>query len=703
MTLVSILLLLLVPAPARSMHPHLPAWMTSDDDGGGACSSPLQCNAEKCYDCACTNGKCSCTGGFSGPNCQSAFCTNRTHGCSGHGNCVETLHNISCACDKYFSGSHCEIAQCQLDCKHGGVPNKGCTTCEGCKGAWSGKLCDKWDTSVPLATLMAQLNQITNASQQMLNDQTKFNPICKQGHECVGWGVNGVTGKPTPFPIVYLSYDPTRSDKKFNGMTEPVEVIANHVVDPVWASVDDVQSFSRVEEFVQHVNSVYQGATPAPKGTSGIYSRGFADVFQNFFQKSDDRALSVVRASKSYIEMNLPVDPTTHTRQYHFDRHANDFLNALPPTYSSDDDKAQFRKFIENWGTSFATSATLGGRVEQYSSWKTWITDARMGNFDVPKLTSNAKIDFYDTTGLPGSSGAKHDPGYDSSTVTVEPLNCQGGDATVSCSSNFAKWDETLKTSPVLLDYELAPISDLVEDPDIKKALEAAVKDFVAEEENKWAAANKCPPGSCSGAGTCKPHQQSSCSCVYAGRVGRMCSGCAPMQVQGTFTDIYGNTHTATSTLSCNDNMVSVWSGGVTCQVLGIFSPHPLKCNTNGRAMCARTKIGNLVARVEQDPCPMSDNPPSALFGRRLLSSRQGRRLLRHESSRDLGELHKKDDQLGCYNFESQSSPAGQVVPSSASTSYSVDKKQSFPQCIANQKKMKKIEHCTVAAHCTFV
>ena len=425
-----LLLLLLVPAPTQSMHPHLPAWMTGDGggdggSGGGACTSPLQCNAEQCYDCVCTNGKCSCAGGFGGPNCQNAFCTNRTHGCSGHGNCQQALHNISCVCDKYFSGPHCETAQCQLDCKHGGMPNKGCTTCTGCKGAWSGKLCDKWDTSVPQATLMAQLDKITQASQQMLNDQAKFNPICKQGHECVGWGVNGVTGKPTPFPIVYLSYDPKRSDKKFNGMSEPLEVIANHVVDPVWASVDEAQSFARVEEFVQHVNSVYQGATPAPKGTSGVYSRGFADVFQDFFQKSDDRALSVVRASKSYISMSLPVDPTTHTRQYHFDRHANDFLDALPPTYSSDGDKAQFRKFIESYGTSFATSATLGGRVEQYASWKTWMTDPRMGGFDKPKLASNAKIDFYAATGLPGASGAKHDPGYDSATVTVESLNCQ--------------------------------------------------------------------------------------------------------------------------------------------------------------------------------------------------------------------------------------------------------------------------------------
>ena len=52
--------------------------------------------------------------------------------------------------------------------------------------------------------------------------------------------------------------------------------------------------------------------------------------------------------------------------------------------------------------------------------------------------------------------------------------------------------------SKLLFHFELAPISDLVES--VKKALEAAVEDYVAEENQKWAATNKCPPGSCSDA-----------------------------------------------------------------------------------------------------------------------------------------------------------------------------------------------------------
>ena len=76
----------------------------------------------------------------------------------------------------------------------------------------------------------------------------------------------------------------------------------------------------------------YPGASPIPKGTSGIYSDGSASVFNEWFQKSDDRALSVVRASKSIISMSLPVDPVSKTRQYRFDRHAGDFVNRSVPT-----------------------------------------------------------------------------------------------------------------------------------------------------------------------------------------------------------------------------------------------------------------------------------------------------------------------------------------------------------------------------------
>lgn len=496
--------------------------------------------------------------------------------------------------------------------------------------------------------------------------------------------------------------DPTRTDKKYNGLSEPLEVQSHHVVNPVWASVDGTtMTFARVNEFVAHVNSVYGGATPAPKGTSGIYSRGFASVFNEYFQRADDRALSVSRASQSLIQMKLPVDPATGARAYHLDRHAADFLDSLPATYTSADDKKQFREFIENYGTSFAISATLGGRVEQYALWKTWLTDSRLGAFTDASLSRNAAVDFYGTTGLPGSAGGGHDGGYSAST-SVQPLHCEGGDPTVSCHSSFEKWTATLKDAPILLDYELAPISDLVSDPEVKKALEAAVVEYVAEQKANWAELNKCPP-TCNGAGSCGG---SACACTYNGRVGRMCSGCAPMNVRGTFTDIYGSTQSGTATLNCDGRMEAVWSGGVTCQSKYMMV-RTRKCNTQARAICARTSAGNLIARVEEDKCKFPGEfeddkveEKDAAFRRRLVSSRHGgsgRHLLNMRGSVDVGKAFH--GQPGCYgDWKQQSSPSSSVTGSSARATFTSDTDSG---CEPEKEFRGKV--CKVTAVCEFV
>ena len=173
--------------------------------GGGACQGVLECNGRLCNDCTCVNKQCKCGSGYAGPHCNVPFCNNRTDGCNGHGDCVSSLHNITCDCDYGYAGGHCETKTCTLQCQHGGTPYADCSKCDGCKGAWGGKLCDVWNGDVPQKELMAKLDQIANASQKMLDSQRQFNPICRQGHECVGWGVDGATGRPTSFPIVYLS------------------------------------------------------------------------------------------------------------------------------------------------------------------------------------------------------------------------------------------------------------------------------------------------------------------------------------------------------------------------------------------------------------------------------------------------------------------------------------------------------------------
>ena len=67
------------------------------------------------------------------------------------------------------------------------------------------------------------------------------------------------------------------------------------VVKPTWSFIDGGNAFPRVEDYEQHVNTQYAGASPVPKGTNGIYSSSVEDVFDAHFQKKDDRAMSVAR------------------------------------------------------------------------------------------------------------------------------------------------------------------------------------------------------------------------------------------------------------------------------------------------------------------------------------------------------------------------------------------------------------------------
>ena len=247
----------------------------------------------------------------------------------------------------------------------------------------------------------------------------------------------------------------------------------------------------------------------------------------------------------------------------------------------------------------------MGGRVEQYSSWKTWITEAGVGDFTNSMLVRNAQIDFTKTTGITGPTST-HDEGYNKDTVVVEPMHCKGGDPTVSCQANFQQWGKTVDTSsPILLDYDLAPISDLVADPNVKLALEAAIKDYYLEQQLVWENLNKCPVN-CgpSGAGTCTwdgQTKQSSCQCTYSGMVGRQCTGCAPVTVKGTFTDSKGKVHSSsTATVGCSGQPETVWTGQGVCW--SGYGPS-YTCDAAATVSCARRANGNLVAYVNQDKC----------------------------------------------------------------------------------------------------
>ena len=109
-------------------------------------------------------------------------------------------------------------------------------------------------------------------------------------------------------------------------------------------------------------------------------------------------------------------------------------------------------------------------------------------------------------------------------------------DCTVS-SAAMAAWKASVVTgTTVPLEWEFAPISDVISNPVIKKNVVASINVYIKEQQDAWAKLDKCPPTvdnkSCSGRGTCSyPATKCTCTSVPANpgckaAKGRMCSIC---------------------------------------------------------------------------------------------------------------------------------------------------------------------------------
>jgi hypothetical protein len=376
-------------------------------------------------------------------------------------------------------------------------------------------------------TQLQKLAVIGNQSLEHLQAQVPYNPLCKQHQECAGWGANAWTGAPAQFPVAQLSYT-NGSTRTWHGMTEPAEAVVNPVTNPTFSGLQDAQAFSSISDFVDYSNANFAGATP-PQGSNGIFGNSFSSVFESYFQRPEDKDLSVTSAVRAIVHLSLPPDPVTHGYSLTFDQF---FLRAVqsfpPPSVNSDlsiwytQYEPLFDSYFEKFGTSIVVEASLGGMVELYSSWGTPLLD--MG-FDKAKLAANALIDFTNATGLGGHTGAI-DPVYETYT-DVNQVTCVGGDPS-KCNKQALQsgaWAESTVTAPRLLRYKLLAQSELLNrmDPDIKKALDDATSMYIHAKQKQWDAVNKCPT-SCNDRGNCTKGSDK-CDCrVQSCSIGRMCS-----------------------------------------------------------------------------------------------------------------------------------------------------------------------------------
>jgi hypothetical protein len=309
-----------------------------------------------------------------------------------------------------------------------------------------------------------------------------------------------------------------------------VEALVDLPAKSAWARDDEV--FPTIDDFTTYVNLNFAGATP-PKGTNGIYGKTFTRVFDSWYQKKSDRALSVSNAMWRTVDITLPPDPVTNRYNLPLMKWFVMAANLLPPPHTSIPGMNStawattygplFSAFFAKFGTAVVVQSSIGGMVQLLSSWGTPLTS--MGP---EALLKNAKIDFTTTTGLSGDADTINAAYAADRTLD---LVCVGGDD-VKCTKQAitsGSWGESTNKEPRLLEYQLVPLGEVLDSlgADMKRSIQDATDNYITAKAKRWQALSKCPV-SCNKHGTCKKGGYS-CKCpdfpCAKPFAGRMCSG----------------------------------------------------------------------------------------------------------------------------------------------------------------------------------
>lgn len=442
-------------------------------------------------------------------------CSTRSD-CSDHGDCI----NNHCKCDPNWIGDRCtDKTQCTTPCQHGGYPSDDCTRCLGCRGGWTGQYCSQWDSSVPPAQLVSELQGYANDSIAYLKSIDFVRPLPGK----IGVGVDITTGQ-FRLPVVKLTYtDPSKTWTNSQGVTfrEPVE--ASFVSMPTGIYQPQLQSmvFTSMSQFVDHM---YSWSQDMRSGIGGLFSHSsdLNAVYNRYFTGND--LLTVTQQYYPLFKLVLPDDPNTNAPNYQLDVHAQRALDALPPDYSTDASKQAYRTFVENWGTSFTTTAILGGIAEL----QTYFSSSLLADpvsplnkpYTVDQLAQQANLDFARNTGGNG----RPDQGY-MNNRKLGTTDCFGGDPTKCGADKLSDWSKTIEQDPVAIMYILNDNGALIKDPAKRSGIQQAIHAYVAEMEDKIKNHKTCPI--CTPYGTCTPPSDT-CTCTSSRITGRTCDRCIP-------------------------------------------------------------------------------------------------------------------------------------------------------------------------------
>lgn len=436
--------------------------------------------------------------------------------CSDHGDCL----NNQCKCDGYWTGDRCQDkVACSLPCEHGGFPNDDCTRCVGCRGAWTGTYCNQWDSSVPSTQLVAELTGYASDSANYLKSIEFVRPLPGR----IGVGVDITTGQ-FKLPVVKLTYtDATKTWTNSKGVTfrQPVEAAFTAIPTGIYQPQLQSLVFNSMNKYVDHM---YSWTEELRTGVGGLFSHSpdLNDVYNRYF--TGDDLLTVTQQLYPLFKLVLPNDPNTNAPNYQLDVHAQRALDALPPDYSTATAKQAYRTFVENWGTSFTTTAYLGGLVEMQTYFSSSLLSDPVNPLNKPytveQLAQQANLDYSVTVGGSGSP----DQAY-MNRRRLGTIDCFGGDPATCGANKLDGWAKTIEQVPMAIMYILNDNGALIKDQAKRSGIQQAIHAYVAEMEDKIKKQKTCPI--CTPQGTCTPPNDV-CTCSNPNIIGRTCDRCIP-------------------------------------------------------------------------------------------------------------------------------------------------------------------------------
>lgn len=447
-------------------------------------------------------------------------CSSNTE-CNDRGTCKTDPkgHRGQCLCESGFTGNHCEDKQkCNLPCQHGGTPNSDCSACENCLGAWTGTFCDTYDYKVPLDKLKPQLLKMASDSEQHQKDLQKVRPL--PAH--IGVGVDITTGQ-LRLPVVSLSYsDTSKTWTNAKGETFRIPVESSFQVIPTGIYNPKTESFV-FTSMSDYVDQQFSWSTSLREGSTGMFANNpdLEAIYTKYF--SGDELLTVSQQFYPLYKLTLPTDDKGNPT-YTLDTHAQRALDFLPPDASTDTNKQLYQLFVENWGTSFSTTAINGGIVELKAIYDSLLLSQNLSPSGRPytkdDLEDEANRDFICIT----KTGSCHTP---DKTYTdhrkLDAVTCYGGDPAACTSKNFTRWAESIQYDTSILMYSLSDNGALIKDSKKRANIQQTIQQYVGEQEKKAKHQNTCPK--CSEHGTCTPPQDH-CTCDGPHFTGRTCSQC---------------------------------------------------------------------------------------------------------------------------------------------------------------------------------